>query len=704
MNKILNNLSIRVRMLLSVALFLATLGLAMYSARTAIGANITFAQMEIYGDEYQRPLAKLLHGASVIRVQLAKTAIGQLHTTLIPTTIERMDAAMTALGQQQERIGADLQFTDEGLGARGRSGLKYETVQAKWNDLAASLKDSTKTTGDEAIASFIADIRGMIAHSGDTSNLILDPDLDTYYLMDMTLLALPQTVDRLSVIGSTVLPMLAADHTMTAGERTEVAVMARMLAEADVSRLQADMDTSLKEDANFYGLEAGYQAKGKAWIDDYSTKNNAVIAMLKSISEGTTVNPNEFADTLEAAQKAAYTFLSEGYDELDKLLGIRIQAYEGQQAQSLMTALAGIVISLLFFFVVVRTVTTPLRDLTLSMERLASNDLEAQIGYTTSKSEIGLMAQSIQVFKDNALRIIEMKEEQKSQEIQTAQEKKQLVNDMAEKFETAIGGIVQAVASTSTELHSSAESLHGISRQTTARSVQVAEASEQTSLSVQVVASAAEELTSSIGEISRQVHESTGLISGAVEQINQTNDTVRTLAESSGKIGEVVGLINDIASQTNLLALNATIEAARAGEAGKGFAVVASEVKNLAGQTAKATEEISTNIAAMQNVTNNAVSAMQQIARIVENINDVSNSIVSAVTQQSSATQEIAKNIQKVSTNTCDVSTNIHSVTQAAEESMQGSQHVLAAANELSRQSERLNKEVSQFLDQIKVS
>ena len=171
---------------------------------------------------------------------------------------------------------------------------------------------------------------------------------------------------------------------------------------------------------------------------------------------------------------------------------------------------------------------------------------------------------------------------------------------MAEKFETAVGGIVQAVASTSTELHSSAESLYGISSQTTQRSIQVAEASEQTSLSVQVVASAAEELTSSIGEISRQVYESTGLISGAVEQINQTNDTVRTLAESSGKVGEVVGLINDIASQTNLLALNATIEAARAGEAGKGFAVVASEVKNLAGQTAKATEEISTNITAMQ--------------------------------------------------------------------------------------------------------
>ncbi|MDD2325125.1 MAG: hypothetical protein PHW63_03830, partial [Alphaproteobacteria bacterium] len=351
MNRFLNNLSIRVRMLVSVVLFLSTLGLAMYSARTAIGANITFAQMEIYGDEYQRPLADLLHSAGLIRAELVQAAQGQTDKALVTATLEKMNAAMIKLGEQQKRIGADLQFTDEGLGSRGRTALKYETVQAKWKDLATTITTDMTTNHDEEIASFIGNIRGMIAHSGDTSNLILDPDLDSYYLMDMTLLALPQTVDRLSAIGSTVLPMLAPDHEITTKEQTEVAVMARMLAEADVSRLQADMDTSLKEDANFYGLDADYQTKGKAWIDDYTTKNNELVTMLQSIADGNSVAADSFAKTLMAAQNSAYTFLSEGYEELDKLLGIRIKAYEGQQTQSLMTSLAGIGISLLFFVV-----------------------------------------------------------------------------------------------------------------------------------------------------------------------------------------------------------------------------------------------------------------------------------------------------------------------------------------------------------------
>lgn len=429
-----------------------------------------------------------------------------------------------------------------------------------------------------------------------------------------------------------------------------------------------------------------------------------IVTLLQDIANGKTVTQDALSTAMLAAQESAYTFLDQGYDELDKLLNLRIDSYRADQNSSLMTSLAGIIVSLAFFFLVVLTVTRPLADLTESMRRLADNDLDAPIGYTDAKSEIGLIAHSIQVFKDNALKVISLKEDQKIKEIETAKEKKKIVSDLAEKFESSIGGIVQAVASASTELQGSAESLSNVSIQTSKEADRVASSSEETSLNVQVVASAAEELSSSIGEISRQVKTSTGLITGAVEQINQTNETVRTLAESSTKIGEVVNLINNIASQTNLLALNATIEAARAGDAGKGFAAVASEVKNLANQTAKATEEISTNIASMQQVTNSAVSAMQEIAKIVETINDVSNSIVTAVTQQSAATQEIAKNIQLVSTNTSDVSSNIHNVTTAAQESMSGSGEVLSAANELSQQSEKLRKEVSQFLDRIKVS
>lgn len=704
MNSLLNNLSIRARMSLSVLLFLITLGLAMYSARTAIGANIDFAVMEKYGNEYQRPLAKILDTTAKLRLELTKTQLNQGKKETLAELATIITTTMGNLKSIQDEIGETLQFTDDGLKSRGREALKFETVQEKWKNLSQKANSAAQAKLDADVASFIADIRGMIAHSGDTSNLILDPDLDSYYLMDMTLLALPQTIDRLSVIASTIYPQLASGYEMTQAEKTEAAVMARMLAESDVARLKADMDTSLKEDPNFYGTSDSFQTKGKMWIEEYETKNNALVEMLQKISSGEKVSQETFVSTLLAAQASAHTFLSEGYDELDVLLDKRIASYAGDQQRSLLVSIAGILISLLFFFIVVRTVTAPLDELTDSMDRLASNQLDTQIGYTQAKSEIGKMARAIQVFKDNAMKIIQLKEEQVVHDKRAQDEKKKLIKDLAETFEASVGGIVQSVSATSTELQSSAESLSSTSNQTTKQATHVASASEQTALSVQVVASAAQELTSSIGEISRQVNESTGLISGAVKQIYKTNETVRSLAESSSKIGEVVNLINDIASQTNLLALNATIEAARAGDAGKGFAVVASEVKNLAGQTAKATEEITNSISTMQQVTDSAVTAMQEIAKIVETINAVSNNIVAAVTQQSSATQEIAKNIQHVSDNTAEVSNNIQNVTFAAQESMNGSAQVLSAAGELSRQSERLRTEVSQFLSRIKVS
>lgn len=703
MIKVLNNLSIRARMLLSVALFLATLGLAMYSARTAIGANITFAQMEKYGNAYQRPLAAILHTASLLRIELAKLRSGSTDQAAVSAYIETINKHMSALTGIDQEIGETLQFTDEGLKSRGRDQLKIEVVSKKWNDTSKAVLGNAKGAHDDALASYIADIRGMIAHSGDTSNLILDPDLDSYYLMDMTLLALPQTIDRLSVIGSTLYPQLSSGS-LSADERTEAAVMSRMLAEADVARLVADMDTSLKEDTNFYGTSDTYQTKGKKWIAEYTAKNNALSDLMKAIAKGDEVKPAAFATALLAAQQSAITFLTEGYDELDILLNKRINSYEGEQQKSMMISVAGIIISFCFFFLVVRTVTTPLLSLTNSMRKLAANDLEAEIEHTSARSEIGQIARSIQVFKDNALRIIALTNEQKEKDARAIQERTHLVNNLAVTFEKNIGSIVSAVASASTELQGSAESLSNVSKQTTNEAMSVASASEETSLGVQVVASAAEELTASISEISRQVGESSNLISGAVQQIYQTNETVKTLADSSARIGDIVGLISDIASQTNLLALNATIEAARAGEAGKGFAVVASEVKNLANQTGKATEEISASIATMQNVTASAVQAMQSIAKVVETINDVSNNIAAAVSQQSAATQEIAKNIEKVSGNTSAVTSNIHNVTTAAEESLHGSDEVLTAASELSQQSERLRSEVTQFLTQIKAS
>lgn len=700
----LNNISIGRRLLSSVVLFLLTLGFATYGAYTSIGANIDFATQEKKGNVYQRPLSGLLLDTGKLRIELAKFQVGHGDDAALQAALKAINSGMKGLQQVQAEVGEDLQFTDEGLKSRSRENLDMGKVQAKWQALADAVGKSPKGDYDTAVASFIADLRGMVAHSGDTSNLILDPDLDSYYLMDITLLALPQTLDRLSVIGATLYPQLDASHTMTQAERTEAAVMARMLSESDVTRIDGDVDTSLKEDKNFYGVSQSYQDITPTLRADYDAKNKALIDMLQDIAAGKDVTAQALAATVEAAQDSGYAFLTRGYDELDQLLTYRTADYRQQQVKSILISLAGMIVSLVFFLLVMRTVTRPLGELTQTMLKLAGNDLTVTVAYAEARSEIGAMAGSIQTFKDNARKIQAMQMVQAEKDRQAELEKKQAVADLAAGFEASVGKIVQTVAAASAELQGNAASLSDISSRTGKQTAAVSAASEESSVSVQVVASAAEELSSSIGEISRQVDSSVDMIAQAVTHIDKTNETVRGLADSSTRIGAVVQLINDIAGQTNLLALNATIEAARAGEAGKGFAVVASEVKNLAGQTGRATEEISASITSMQEVAAQVVQAIQTVSDIVGRINGVSGNIAAAVTQQSAATREIAKNIEQVSTSTTQVSDSIAMVTEGAGESQRGATRVLDAADALSQQSTHLKQEVDQFLGRIRQS
>ena len=275
--------------------------------------------------------------------------------------------------------------------------------------------------------------------------------------------------------------------------------------------------------------------------------------------------------------------------------------------------------------------------------------------------------------------------------------------EMADNFESNVKTVVESVASASTEMEMSARSLSFTAEQTSGQSTAVAAASEEASTNVQTVAAAAEQLAQSVEEVGRQVQQSSNIARNAVEEAQRTNEEVEGLATAAEKIGEVVGLINDIASQTNLLALNATIEAARAGEAGKGFAVVATEVKSLADQTATATDEISSQIGAIQSATEHAVNAIKGISGTINELSEISAAIASAVEEQSAATREIAQSVEQAAAGTADVSQNIAGVTNGAQQTGEAASQVLEAASELSKQAEALRTQVDGFLVEVRV-
>jgi len=435
----------------------------------------------------------------------------------------------------------------------------------------------------------------------------------------------------------------------------------------------------------------------KAMLDLSAGGQSGFVTILGTKSGHTDVNVEKL---YYAASYAPWGLVTVSSSELDD-----IEAAFWQEARRIGLISFGVAVALAAAGLWIgRSVSGGVKDLDNKMRRLAEGDLGIDLSEVVRHDEIGTMARSVAFFRDRLVEAERSRAEQAEGKKQAEAAEKAALNHMADTFERQVGTLAGHLSKSSGELKTIAQTMLHTATETNKQASTVAVAAEAASAGVQTVAAASEQLSASIGEISRQVTESARMTGQTMEEARRTDNIVQVLSGRAAKIGQVVELINAIASQTNLLALNATIEAARAGEAGKGFAVVASEVKALAQQTAKATEEIGAQIDQMQSATGQAVTAIQGIVSSIEKVSEIAGSIASAVEQQGAATAEIARNVQNTAVSTHEVTVNTATVSQAANSTGTAADQVLESAGDLAKQAEQLRSEVIMFASSVRAS
>ncbi len=634
-----------------------------YLAYLLVAANmvqIRFGQAEIVGTEYLRPVQR----------------------ALIATLVQSRGGAPV-----QANLADALAKIEATLG--NSSGVDLQSADVSKVAVAALREASTKRDRASALAAMAA-LRDLTVRVGDHSNLILDPDLDSYYTMDVVLLRLPDLVSRVADLEGSL--RAGAQGTLTAAEQADILVAK--------GAMQATLEgTAASVSLGYRGNDSGDL---KRWIDkDMQALLAAGEKMIKAAEAQAT---GQGAASLVPLAEAMETTLSRGYDvsskALENLLLTRIDGFFSAMILSLALVGAVVLMAVTLALIIGRSVSRPLLSLTGQMENLVTGSTDVQIQYQERADEVGKIANAVEFFRQALIERGRLEAEQHARlaaDLAIAEGRVQAVSEFRQELERIIITVTQAVGRMR---HSSTE-LSGVVTATNQSCVAMATSSDQTLQTVQMMAAATDELSGSISEIGRQVESSTSISRIAAAEVQSADKTLRDLENATAQIGDIVTLIQAIAAQTNLLALNATIEAARAGEAGKGFAVVATEVKNLATQTAGATEDIQKSVESMRTLTNTASRTMISVRdRVLESDMRMS-SVAAAVEQQTAATRDIARNISYAAEGATVISEAISTVTSASGNAAHAANGTLDLSSALETSTHNLGGALDRFTKRL---
>lgn len=664
--------SIRTRMLINIIVMAIPLCFFAWLMTQEVQKQIDFAAAEIKGIEMQKPLVKILRDVHARKVALINGS----------ATDSSLAGNLNAAQQVFNAVGADIGF---GRQEADKTKIVLAINATDWNGAFQEIIKAANDMPEKAVKhqqynDMATAIKALISRSSDGSNLTLDPDVDSYYVMDAVSFAIPAAIDNLGKAQEELLTMLPSMRFgITTEQSNKLAVWKHIIGENDTARILGSIGVALAEDANFYGNSASL-SRLSILVADYEEKQAKIIDIMDRIQKAyAPLSAQEVSSAFAQANESLMKVATAAQEELFTLLHVRIEYFKAHVQSLLMQGGAALLAGLVLFWIISRSIVVPIKRLEYAMRRITEGDITTHVPCTKKRDEIGRMARTVEVFKKNA------------ESIQT----------MAKDFELSIKQIVDIVSSAATELNTASSDLTKVSEDGHNKVKELSSDVTGVATNMQMVATAGEQLYGAINEISGQVQKSTETTNQAVTEATNVKRKTDGLLDATQRISGIVGIINGIAAKITLLALNATIEAARAGEAGKGFAVVAGEVKALAAQTASATAEISGLVETMQGSSKETADAIGSITTIIDSLNEIASIVAAAVEEQGVVTKDISNHITQATKRMELVSQNVSVVTATSSHSATAATQTLQASNELAQQAEILRGKVHEFMSKL---